>query len=64
MKTVIGFVCGVIGMILAVAAFVMGFVSGIAFGMGYVAYGVVILLGMAAMYLLLHLTIASITLSS
>ena len=32
MKTVIGFVCGVIGMILAVAAFVMGFVSGIAFG--------------------------------
>ena len=32
MKTVIGFVCGVIGMILAVAAFVVGFVSGVTFG--------------------------------
>lgn len=32
MKTVIGFVCGVIGMILAIAAFVMGLVSGISLG--------------------------------
>lgn len=38
-----------------IAALLITMGSGIAFGMGYVAYGVVILLGMAAMYLLLHL---------
>lgn len=32
MKTVIGFVCGVIGFILAVATFVTGLVAGIALG--------------------------------
>ena len=32
MKTVIGFVCGVVGFILAVATFVAGIVSGIAIG--------------------------------
>ena len=32
MKTVIGFVCGVIGFILAVATFVAGLIAGFAFG--------------------------------
>ena len=32
MKTVIGFVCGVVGFILAVATFVAGIVAGIAIG--------------------------------
>lgn len=38
-----------------IAALLITMGSGIAFGMGYVAYGAVILLGMAALYLLLHL---------
>ncbi|MBO4452948.1 MAG: DUF4956 domain-containing protein [Clostridia bacterium] len=38
-----------------IAAVLMGMCSGIAFGMGYVAYGVIILLGLAAVFFILSL---------